>query len=151
MLEEEWCVNIDVVEEIEVEDIIALVKNISYLETIDNSEEEKMMDRGIINWCNENQGFLSALLSVLALGISVLTMFMTYRLGKMPFIKKLAMIPTLNWNSGKFCIDLKVINSGNATICIKHVSILNNDNLFAFVLGFFLLFFFFFVRFLSLY
>lgn len=83
----------------------------------------------IILWCNQNQGFLSAILSVLALSLSVLTMIMTYRLGKMPYKKKVKMIPVLYKKNEEFNIDLTLINSGNATICIKNIGIFNNEML----------------------
>lgn len=80
----------------------------------------------MIMWCNQNQGFLSAILSLLALSLSVLTMIMTYRLGKMPYKKKVKMIPLLYKKKGEFYIDLTLINSGNATLCIKNIGIFNN-------------------------
>lgn len=83
----------------------------------------------IIVWCNQNQGFLSAILSLLALSLSVLTMIMTYRLGKMPFKKKVKMIPVLYKKNEDFYIDLTLINSGNATLCIKNIGICNNEML----------------------
>lgn len=83
----------------------------------------------IIVWCNQNQGFLSAILSLLALSLSVLTMIMTYRLGKMPFKKKVKMIPVLYKKDEDFYIDLTLINSGNATLCIKNIGIFNNEML----------------------
>lgn len=83
----------------------------------------------MIMWCNQNQGFLSAILSLLALSLSVLTMIMTYRLGTMPYKKKVKMIPRLYKKKGEFYIDLTLINSGNATLCIKNIGIFNNEML----------------------
>ena len=83
----------------------------------------------IIEWCNQNQGFLSAILSFLALALSVLTIIMTYRLGKMPYKKKIKMIPALYKKNEDFYIDLTLINSGNATICISNIGIFNNEML----------------------
>lgn len=83
----------------------------------------------IIEWCNQNQGFLSAILSVLALSLSLLTIIMTYRLGKMPYKKKIKMIPALYKKNEDFYIDLTLINSGNATICINNIGIFNNEML----------------------
>lgn len=83
----------------------------------------------IIEWCNQNQGFLSAILSLLALSLSFLTMIMTYRLGKMPYKKKVKMIPVLYKKNEEFYIDLTLINSGNATLCIKNIGVLNNEML----------------------
>lgn len=83
----------------------------------------------IIEWCNQNQGFLSAILSFLALALSVLTMIMTYRLGKMPYKKKIKMIPALYKKNKDFYIHLTLINSGNATICINNIGIFNNEML----------------------
>lgn len=80
-------------------------------------------------WCNQNQGFLSAILSLLALLLSVLTIVMTYRLGRMPYKKKVKMIPVLYKNNEDFYINLTLINSGNATLCVKNIGIFNNEML----------------------
>ena len=96
--------------------------------TIKEREEEVSMNE-FMGWCNQNQGFLSAILSFVALIVSVLTIIMTYRLGKMPFRKKLTIVPVLYGEEGEFYIDVTLINSGNATICIDNIGIFNNDML----------------------
>lgn len=82
-----------------------------------------------IVWCNQNEGFLSAILTMVALLLSALTMIMTYRLGAMPYKKKLTFVPSVYESMGKIYMNLTVINCGNATVCIKSLSICNNEML----------------------
>ena len=93
-----------------------------------NNEVGTIMD-DIIMMCNENEGFVAAILSVLALIISVIAMYMSYQVGKMPFKKNVRIIPTVYKEGEEWYIDLLLINSGHATICIRTINIYNNKNL----------------------
>lgn len=84
---------------------------------------------GFIAWCNQNEGFLSAILTMATLLLSTLAMIMTYRLGVMPYKKKLAFVPSVYESEGNIYMELTVINCGNATVCIKNLSICNNKML----------------------
>lgn len=86
-----------------------------------------MMD--MINWCNGNQGFLSAVLSVVTIFISILAIRMTYKMGKMPYKKHISIIPFLSGDEDKYFIDVMVVNTGLATVLIRSISITNNDDL----------------------
>lgn len=83
----------------------------------------------LINWCNGNQGFLSAILSVVTIFISILAIRMTYKIGKMPYKKHISIIPFLYKDEDKYFIDVVVVNTGLATVLIKSICIANNDNL----------------------
>ena len=45
----------------------------------------------IIQWCNDNDGFLSAILSVIGLIISIIAIVVSIRTARLPFKKKLKM------------------------------------------------------------
>lgn len=83
----------------------------------------------IINWCNQNEGFLAAVLSVLTILISVMTMIMTYRLGKMPYKRKLNIIPFLHKEEDEYFVELLIVNNGFATINIRTIHIENMNHL----------------------
>lgn len=91
-----------------------------------NKENKKM---NFILWCNENGGFLSAVLSILTILISVGAMYISYRVGRLPYVKKLSMIPCLCRKNDTYYIDLTIINIGNAPICIKGITISNREML----------------------
>lgn len=83
----------------------------------------------IISWCNSNQGFLSAILSIITIFISILTIRMTYKIGKMPYKKSISVMPLLLKNQEKYIMDVMIINTGLVTILIRNICITNNDNL----------------------
>ena len=45
--------------------------------------------KDIILWCNENEGFISAVLSIVTIILSGVAVFFTYKIGKMPYKKKI--------------------------------------------------------------
>lgn len=102
-------------------------------EYISNSVEEEQVGEirkpSFVMWCNQNQGFISAILTVVALFLSILTMTMTYKLGRMPYKKKLRFIPTLYNKGEELYMDIVIINAGNATVCINNLTISNSDML----------------------
>ena len=102
-------------------------------ECIPNSVEEEQVEEirkpSFVMWCNQNQGFISAILTVVALFLSILTMTMTYKLGRMPYKKKLRFIPTLYNKGEELYMDIVIINAGNATVCINNLTISNSDML----------------------
>lgn len=83
----------------------------------------------IIVWCNQNEGFLAAILSVFTILISTLSMMMTYRLGMMPYKRKLKIIPFLYNKKDKYYIELLIVNNGFATINVSTIHIENMDHL----------------------
>lgn len=85
--------------------------------------------KDIINWCNNNQGFLFVILSGLTILVSILTIRITYIIGKMPYKKSIKIIPFLTEDKGKFLLDVIILNTGVATILINSISIMNNADL----------------------
>lgn len=51
---------------------------------------------GFIEWCNANNGFLSALLSLLTLVVSVIAIVVSIRTAKLPYKKKLSLSSSLD-------------------------------------------------------
>lgn len=77
----------------------------------------------IINWCNANQGFVSAILSIATICISILALFISIKIGKVPYKKKFKAIATYYELDQKPIIDVFIINYGLVTLVIDYVSI----------------------------
>lgn len=83
----------------------------------------------IIAWCNENQGFFSAVLCTLTILTSLLTVLFTWKVGKMPYKKKLAVMIGY-WGSDETGHNLRIsiANVGRIPIYIKNVEVKSNKN-----------------------
>ena len=80
--------------------------------------------KNIINWCNENQGFFSALLCTLTIFTSGLTVFFTWKVGKMPYKKKLTvMIGYWGSNEVGHHLRISIANVGRVPIYIRDVMV----------------------------
>lgn len=87
-----------------------------------------------INWCNFNQGFLSFILSSLTIILSIIAMGISLRIGKIPYKRKLKIIPFAYCSAnGKIFMEIIITNCGHSEIGIEHIKIMDNSNL---VLGF---------------
>lgn len=82
-----------------------------------------------IIWCNSNQGFLSAVLSIMTILISVLTITLTYKIGKMPYKKEVSITPFLEKNGDVYFMNVLIVNCGFAPILMDCVRITNNKGL----------------------
>ncbi|MBQ8879757.1 MAG: hypothetical protein IJY69_02815 [Clostridia bacterium] len=51
----------------------------------------------IITWCNENSGFVSALLAFLSIILSILAIIVSINVAKLPYKKKVRVSHALNW------------------------------------------------------
>lgn len=79
----------------------------------------------IIEWCNNNQGFISAILSLLTLIVSIIAIIISIVTSRLPFKKKLLV------TCGSFIgigfegtgIHVTVTNVGNRNIFIKNLGI----------------------------
>ena len=76
----------------------------------------------IVRICNENQGFISAILTVMTILISVIAIFSSHRVGKIPYKKKLAVIPTYE-SVDEPVIDVMLVNYGLMPLVISHIAI----------------------------
>ena len=80
----------------------------------------------IINWCNANQGFLSAILTVMTMLINIIALCASYRIGKIPYNKKLKVIPGYYENEDGPMLEVVLVNYGLSTLVIEYVSIKDN-------------------------
>lgn len=83
----------------------------------------------IIKWCNQNQGFLSFVLSVVTIFISVIALFTSKNLAKIPFKVKIKAIPMAYTSSDGPYIDLVIFNQGYIKIGISDIHILDDNNI----------------------
>lgn len=86
----------------------------------------------LINWCNENVGFISLLLSLLTLIVSILAIFISIKTAQLPYRKKL-LLTVNNYDAPGFHgygILVSVTNIGNRTIFIKKIGLLLNNDYF---------------------
>lgn len=79
--------------------------------------------KSIIEWCNENQGFISAILSVLTIIISVIAIYFSNKVGKIPYKKKMKVIPCYYEENSNPIIEIMLINYGLMTLVISHIVI----------------------------
>ena len=83
----------------------------------------------VIAWCNCKQGFLPAVLSVLTILISIFTIALSWKIGKMPYLKKVSIC---FWFNGEreagYCAKIAVVNIGNAPLYIKEIYITDKKN-----------------------
>ena len=69
----------------------------------------------IITWCNENQGFFSAVLCTLTILTSLLTVLFTWKVGKMPYKKNLAVMIGY-WGSDEAGHNLRMLEEFQFTL-----------------------------------
>lgn len=84
--------------------------------------------KSIIEWCNDNQGFISAVLSVLTIIISVIAIYYSNKVGKIPYRKKMQVIPCYYEDNGNEIIEIMIINYGLMTLVISNISIKDSKN-----------------------
>lgn len=81
----------------------------------------------IISWCNENQGFVSAILAALSLFVSVLAIVISVKVAKLPYKKKLAISFFTNIGicglSGADFYSVEALNIGNRAVKVDFVGI----------------------------
>lgn len=87
----------------------------------------------IIQWCNENTGFLTAILSLIGLVLSVTAIVVSVRTARLPYKKKLMlgsyislgarMIPGVGAETQILGMSASATNVGNRTINITYFGI----------------------------
>lgn len=80
-----------------------------------------------IKWCNDNQGFLSAILTFMSILLSVIAVCVSVIVAKLPFKKKIAVASFTNFGIGinehvQF-FSVEATNIGNRVIKVKYVGI----------------------------
>ena len=83
----------------------------------------------IINWCNDNNGFINAIMSATGLLLSVIAIAVSIRTARLPYKKKLKLTSSVdvtfskNTISGKVISDIMGISVNAANIGSRNVSI----------------------------
>ncbi len=79
----------------------------------------------IIRWCNCNEGAVSAVLSVCTIFISVIACWTSYKVGKLPYTKKIKMNTCCEGEDDgiRRKITVEVLNIGSCPIVLKKVII----------------------------
>lgn len=80
----------------------------------------------IIKWCNLNTGFISAILSLMTIIVSMLAIIISRRITSIPYKKKLMVEPFCTVKKNEVCIQILIVNNGFATIVINNIYIENN-------------------------
>lgn len=86
----------------------------------------------VIEWCNSNQGFISAILSLLTLIVSIIAIIISLITSRLPFKKKLlvtcgSVIGIGFENTG---VHVTATNIGNRNVFIKNLGIKVGKNIF---------------------
>lgn len=77
----------------------------------------------IIELCNKNEGFISAILTVMTIVVSIIAIISSNNIGKTPYKKKIKVIPNNYMENESWIIDVMVINHGLMTLVIRDISI----------------------------
>ena len=75
----------------------------------------------IVQWCNNNEGFTSAILSMLTLIISIVAIYSSIKLAYIPYKKRVIINPVFGMKKDKFYLELTIANSGNKLIGINYI------------------------------
>ncbi|MGN1432377.1 MAG: hypothetical protein ACI4XI_01630 [Ruminococcus sp.] len=84
------------------------------------------MLKEFVNWCNENVGFISLILSALTLLVSVIAVFVSIHTARLPYKKKI-LVETGSYISNQVIgLHVTVTNVGNRKIRIKTLGFIAN-------------------------
>lgn len=81
----------------------------------------------IIQWCNSNEGFINAILSILTLIISVIAIYSSIKLAYIPYKKRILINPVFGIKFDKYYLELTIANSGNKLIGINSITVKYGD------------------------
>lgn len=79
--------------------------------------------KNIIDVCNANQGFISAVLTIMTIFISVIAIITSYKVGNIPYKKKLKAIPCIFQENGEWVMEIMLINYGLITLVLEGIVI----------------------------
>lgn len=83
----------------------------------------------LINWCNQNEGFLSFVLSAVTIVISIIAIKTSINAAKLPFKIKLKVIPFTYLGPEGIVVDLVIYNQGYSKTGIECIAITDNKKL----------------------
>lgn len=83
----------------------------------------------LINWCNQNEGFLSFVLSAVTIVISIIAIKTSINTAKLPFKIKLKVIPFTYLGPEGIVVDLVIYNQGYSKTGIECIAIMDNKKL----------------------
>ena len=90
------------------------------------------MIMNFIEWCNANQGFLSAILAMTSIALSVVAIFVSINVAKLPFKKKIAVAFFTNlgvgMSRGVSFYSVEATNIGNRIIKVSFVGVGYKEN-----------------------
>ena len=79
----------------------------------------------MIQWCNDNAGFIAALQTLSTVLLSIVAIAVTIYVSRLPYKKGLKIYSGLNYDrAGNYTMDLYLYNSGNAPLYIKGIELL---------------------------
>ena len=87
------------------------------------------MINGIIEWCNDNQGFMAAILSVCSLIVSITAIMISILVANIPYRKKLAIWSYNDYENRDlqtYKVNIYILNVGNRGMRIKKASVFWN-------------------------
>ena len=84
----------------------------------------------IVEWCNNNEGFLTMLLSLFTLITSIIAIIVSIKTAQLPYKKKIDINTFYNEIEGnKYSCRLFIINTGNRVIGISSIYLEYGDSL----------------------
>lgn len=84
----------------------------------------------IIQWCNNNEGFLTMLLSLFTLVTSIIAIIVSIKTAQLPYKKKIDINTFYDEiDKNKYSCRLSIVNTGNKIIGISYVCLKYGDNL----------------------
>ncbi len=84
----------------------------------------------VIEWCNNNSGFVSAILSVVGIMISVIAVVVSIHTARMPYAKKIALSAGNYFTTdGSFGYHVSATNVGNRPVLITKIGFSVGDKI----------------------
>ena len=88
-----------------------------------------MIILNIIDWCNNNQGFVGAIVSLLTLIVSVIAIITSVKASKKPYERKLAVSGGVFVGDNRTGLHVTAVNVGNMPVIVKTVGIKVRKNI----------------------
>lgn len=93
---------------------------------LSNTTTESIVEQ-FIKFCNNNQGFLSAIFSACSLLVSIIAIVLTFYNSILPYKKRLECTGNLYEKDGKIIGTVDVVNCGNRAIMIKEINVITKN------------------------